>query len=200
MVDFNLKVNNGGTTSLYNSSNGLNTSTWTTIYYNFTTPVSTSTVMTVQFTSNTGLGTVYVANLQIYTGTGSTPISTVLTGNLAIPYGDITVNTINNVQALPAFACAYIANNGTTATASNTRGVILTPTRNGTGVVTLTLSTAHPAGVYYTINAMAYVTSSASNPVICSLIKLPTTSTQFRVLTKDHTNTAVDCDFVVSVI
>ena len=166
------------------------------------TPASTSTVMTVQLTSNTAnnLGTMHVANLQIYAGTGTPPISTVLTGSLAVPYGDLTVSTINTLPPITAYACAFIANNGSTATASNTRGITITPTRNGVGVVTLTLPVAHPAGVFYTINANAYVTSSTSNPIICSVIKLPTTSTQFRILTKDHTNTAVDTYFVVSVI
>jgi 16S rRNA processing protein RimM len=98
------------------------------------------------------------------------------------------------------FDPAFITNNGTTATASNTRGVVMTPTRNGVGLVTLTLASAHPAGIYYTINACAYVVSGGNtNPIICSVIRLPTTSTQFRILTKDHTNTAVDCDFMVSV-
>jgi hypothetical protein len=97
------------------------------------------------------------------------------------------------------YACAFIANNGTTASASNTRGVTISATRAGVGLVTLTLATAHPAGTLYTINATAYVIGSGNtNAVICTVIRLPTTSTQFRIMTKDHTNTAVDTNFMVS--
>jgi hypothetical protein len=203
LVDFNLKVNNAGVTTTYDSSNGLNTSTWTTIYYQFTTPAATTIVMAVQLTSNTAnnFGTMYVANLQIYAGTGTAPIATVLTGSLAVPYGDLHVSNIkvNDLPSVVAFACAFIANNGTVSV-SNTRGVTITAARNTVGVVTLTLASAHPAGALYTINAIAYVASLSANPTICSVVKLPTTCTSFRTLTKDCTNTAVDCDFLVSVI
>jgi hypothetical protein len=90
-----------------------------------------------------------------------------------------TNTTISNLTTV--YACAFITNNGTTATASGTRGVTITPTRAGVGLVTLTLATPHPAGTLYTINATAYVAGSGNNnPVICSVIRLPTTSTQFR--------------------
>jgi hypothetical protein len=69
------------------------------------------------------------------------------------------------------YACAFITNNGASVTVSNTRGVTITAARNGVGVVTVTLGTAHLAGVFYTVNAVAYMTSSTSNPIICSLIK-----------------------------
>jgi hypothetical protein len=111
-----------------------------------------------------------------------------------------TINTtISNLTTV--YACAFITNNGTTATASGPRGVTITPSRVGVGLVTLTLATAHPQGTLYTINATAYVVGSGNtNPIICTVIRLPTTSTQFRISTSDHTNTAVDTNFMVSVI
>ena len=203
LVDFNLKINNagGGVTNTYNSSDGLNTSTWTTIYYPFTAPASTATVMTVQVTAATAnnLGTMFISNLQIYSG--ATPPATVLTAGLAIPYGDLSIQNlkVNNLPAVSAYAVAYIANSGTVSV-SNTRGVTITASRTGLGLVTLTLGSPHPAGAFYTINATPYVVSGVNtNPVMCSVIKLPTTSSQFRIMTKDYTNTAVDCDFMVSI-
>jgi hypothetical protein len=97
------------------------------------------------------------------------------------------------------FACAYITNNGAVSKSGN-RGTTITPVRNGTGLVTLTLGTAHPSGAFYTVSAMAHVDNSSDKPITCTLVKLPTTSTSLRILFKDHTNTAVDCDFFVSVI
>jgi hypothetical protein len=150
----------------------------------------------------------YIANLTSDAQSQITTLSTdkankaspIFSGNTT--YGasstvDFTNCTVSNFPLTTVFAGAFI---GTSGTASNTRGAIISPNRNGVGVVTVTLGTAHPAGVFYTVNAATCVTSSTSNPIICSVIKLPTTSTQFRLLFKDHTNTAVDCDFVVSVI
>jgi len=112
---------------------------------------------------------------------------------------DFTNCTVSNFPLTTVFACAYITNNGAVSKSGN-RGATITPNRNGVGVVTLTLGTAHPSGALYTVSAMAHVDNASDKPITCTIVKLPTTSAQFRIVTKDNTNVGVDCDFVVSVI
>jgi hypothetical protein len=142
------------------------------------------------------------SSIQTQLGARATSASPVFSGNTTYATSatvDFTNCTVNNFPLTTVFACACITNNGAVSKSAN-RGATITPVRNGVGVVTLTLGSAHPAGVYYTVNAIAYVASSTSNPIICSVIKLPTTNTLYSILFKDHTNTAVDCDFLVSVV
>ena len=77
----------------------------------------------------------------------------------------------------------------------------MTAVRNGIGLVTLTMGTAHPSGVNYVINAIGTVTSATANGVVCSVVRtLPTTSTQFRIQVRDTSSTQVDTDFYIQVI